>query len=152
VLRSRSGGHRAAAGATVKVDDRWPTPVVTWPRGTSDRQALDFTAHLEGWARRKSRFVLVVDGTQASPLSVAGRTLVVSEMRRLEPALRPYLMGVGLVLDSSVLQGVLTAITWLWTPPFEVRVCGSRSSAMEWASRRLESTRREPSKMPKTHV
>jgi hypothetical protein len=53
---------------------------------------------------------------------------------------KPYLLGCAMVLTSSLMRGVLTALKWLSPPPIPVETFGTREAAETWARAQLQKT------------
>src|SRR5690606_27472498 len=92
----------------------------TCPRVLGPTAVEELRAGYAKLTARRERFVVITDTTLIAEVPSA---LVRKQLAALlnEPEfaseMRRYQVGAGLVVDSVVIRGALTALLWLWTPP-----------------------------------
>lgn len=119
----------------------WPTVHLSWPAGADPTAPAAFVEGLEELLLQRQTFVLLVDCSRAVALGSGERHTIVTGMKKLNPLTGRYLQGVGVLLRSRMQRGVLTAVTWIWAPPFAVETFHGHDAAQAWAEERLNGVR-----------
>ncbi|MCA9600499.1 MAG: STAS/SEC14 domain-containing protein [Polyangiales bacterium] len=80
---------------------------------------------------------LLVDARESRAISPQLRRKLASYMQEQAPMSEKYCRGTALVMHSSILRGVLTALLWMYEPPFPIRVFEGFDTARAWLAERL---------------
>jgi hypothetical protein len=107
----------------------WATPPSTLREGEIE-QVL---AELETQVRSGARYVLVFDLTNAALPDAVQRQKLAAHVRENEQDIRRSVRGIGVVLTSSLVRGIVTAIFWVAPPPVPYRFFATRAEAATWA-------------------
>lgn len=99
-----------------------------------DRVLADLSVEL----RRGSPYVLLFDLTRAEMPNAMQRQKLTAHIRDNAPRIKRWIRGVGVVLASPVVRGVVTAIFWVAPPEAPYRFFATRVEAADWASSLLE--------------
>ena len=147
---------QSAQGLFTRIDtdySRWPVVVVRAPSTSVSDEAIDafmeeFEAEVD---RRGSRFAIVLDLRQAAGgFSPTQRRSMVQKLRASDDQ-REQVAG-AFVFDSTLMRGVLTAVLWLRTPPYPIKVFADPIDAVTWCEGHCEgqgiSTGDSPMEMP----
>ena len=78
------------------------------------------------------RYALVLDLSIAPPMPPRQRQLLTDQMRAAEGELAIDCVGTALVFRSPLMRGLLTAIFWLFKPPYPTRAFASADPARAW--------------------
>ncbi len=105
----------------------------------NDREAEEFAAgiHRMGTLTRDEDIV-VLDICYDLPLPTPMHRKLIADAVEAIPD-KSHVMGHALVSNSSVAQGVLTAINWFVKPVFPEKVFGDPQSGVAWLSAQLPS-------------
>jgi hypothetical protein len=121
---------------------RAPLYVVRFPVAVTDAE-LDriFLQFRDVWKRQE--VIGVICDVSHSSLSPVQRKNVAQEMSRERRHYARWVAGWAVIVQSTVARGTLTALTWIATPPFELKVFGDSAVAEAWATERLYVLRRD---------
>jgi hypothetical protein len=116
-----------------------PVIIVRWPAELSSDEVR---AHFEEVRAilRDGRRAFVIDMRAAKPASASLRKLAASDLYEIFADLgRMYIAGVAHVIDSPIVQGLLTAVYWLSPPPFPTLNTRDEHEAVSWAHETLKA-------------
>lgn len=115
---------------------RAPFYVVRFPQSVTDADVAGVLARMrEVWKLRQK--VVVVCDVADSALTPRQRKLVTDEMKAEAENYSRWVGGWAIVVRSAVSRHTLTALTWMSSPPFELRVFETLDIAHAWATQRL---------------
>jgi hypothetical protein len=124
---------QAFVDSTPYDDSDWPIVRVRPPPPRSEAEV--FRRHLGniGLAfARKQPFGLLVDARGFPPLSPTERRMVAERVRENQVASGGLLKGIGVVMDSRMGRGILTAIQWIARPMYPMAAFETESDARRW--------------------
>lgn len=119
----------------VRIDwEQWPVMRVTPPPyHLSDEALLDFLdAYDELTSGCSGRYGLVLDLRSAAHLGVSQRRKLTERLSAQRDALGSRCAATALVFSSVVLRSMLSAIVWLFRPPYPTRAVASLEEAESW--------------------
>ncbi len=119
-------------------DLEWPLLIIKASGESSDRDLDRYIATLSEALSRCERHVVVVDASEGQNLKSTHRKRVAAWNQANEPALKKYRAGLVLVTESAVLRGLITAVYWLFPPPFPYRTADSIDDARSWGFKQLK--------------
>lgn len=119
--------------------ERWPIAVCRAYGESTDDDLRAYTGRLSELLAREQRHVLIVDASGAKTLKGTHRQMVAEWNKANAEKLAKYRVGLVLVTRSAVLRGMITAVYWVFTPPFPYKAVDSIDSAFVWARERLTS-------------
>lgn len=95
----------------------------------------EYKQHLEDLIevvqRRRMAYTFIVD-SNVSGFSAEHRRISVEHMKKYETELQRWQRAVALVTRSTLQRGFLTAITWVYTPPYPFKAFASLDDASSW--------------------
>jgi hypothetical protein len=92
--------------------------------------------------KKRKRIVLLVDASN-SRLTAQQRKLMVTRMKEHEDEFRHWVACGVLVIESALARGTLTALLWMFRPPYEQKVFQTIESARAWALDRVAEIERQ---------
>jgi len=105
----------------------------------SDPEIDELLAELEGHLAGATPYVLLFDLTRAGTPNALQRRKLAMHMRKNTSRIRRTVRGVGVIVQSSVARGIITAIFWIAPPPVPHRLFTARAEATEWADSLIQS-------------
>jgi hypothetical protein len=124
----------------IEVDEElWPLVTIRYhgPRSEADWEAM-FATYARMHARRE-RFVTINDTTNSTLPSALERALIGKYAKEYEVASKRDLVATCMVIESTVMRGVLTAIHWVYHPGYKFFVCGTMREAYATTARQLRA-------------
>ncbi len=121
--------------ARVLIDDsQWPLVLITWPEHPVTDEDVDvFVAERRKQVPRGKHVTLhLTEG--GSGLRSRQRRRMAEYLREDAELVRGRLLASALVARNPVIRGMITALSWLTSPPFTQRVFADRASAEAWLS------------------
>ena len=113
---------------------------VTFPASTSDDKLNRYCRAVEHWSTRVDFSVgWVMDLSRVSAVPAQQRASFAKYMERMKSFDERWTQVCALVLPNAMLRGVVTAIFWLYRPPFEPRAFADVETALHWARSGLAS-------------
>jgi hypothetical protein len=133
------GGNFAIVAHPMLEEDGWPLAVTTWPARVTEDELRGYFERLKRLFEKRTPFVHILDGRSATPESTSARLrgLATDFQRGLDPRQRALVLGEAYIVDSAFLRGVLTALGWVFPPPWPRESFRDRASAEAWARGRL---------------
>ncbi|MCB9603372.1 MAG: hypothetical protein H6724_15015 [Sandaracinus sp.] len=117
----------------IRVDDvAFPLVVVSLPSSWSEDEWESYLARMRTYPSRRERYVTLTDARGAGTPSAAQRKRAAQVMAEDEALSKRFNVANGLVFESALLRGMLTAITWLTPPPVPMQTFASPRQALEW--------------------
>ena len=112
---------------------RWPLVQVHWPK-TLDREFVDaFLSATASLSRRGEAYAIVINKHDAPLPTAANRKMIADRISQNPPPGVGTLVASAVALQSSLLRGALTAISWLLKRKYPVRAFTSHTAAIRWA-------------------
>ena len=116
------------------------------PSGTpSDEELAEalraITEFLEGELRAQRRGVMIVDMSRAGALRAGQRRIASDWMKDNNHIYKHVAIGSALIIASSIVRGVLTALLWVSPIDMPYESCSNLDDAVRWAITRLEAER-----------
>jgi hypothetical protein len=124
-------------GAPVIDESEWPLVVVIYPRIMRIDEEEKYYERLAGYLDRGERFAVLLDARPADVPNALERARIVAFWQKTAKLSARYLAGVALVVKTTLGRGVLSAVLWLYTPPFAIRTFSSLFEARKWLGERL---------------
>lgn len=123
--------------------------VVRLPSPASLPDLFAFCAAREEWAKTQVgpvAFVFDISKLTTKDASGRPRAVFVEHLKRFEEYDKQHTCAVGIVADSAVARGIVSAVFWLQSPCFAYDVVPTIDEAIVFAKARLEvASRRRPS-------
>ena len=116
---------------------RWPLVKVRWPETLDSEFVHAFLNATASLSRRGEAYAIVVDGHDAPLPTAAERKMIADRISQNPPPGTGTLVASAAVLQSSLLRGALTAISWLVKRKYPVRAFTSHAAAVRWAEAEL---------------
>jgi hypothetical protein len=111
-----------------------PLYQVTFPARASDEKLLAYCRAVANWSTQVAYPVVwLMDLSHVEQVSAQQRAMFAKYMRSMEAFDRLYTKGSALVLPNAFIRGVMTAIFWLYSPPFLHRIFAERGEGLAWA-------------------
>lgn len=107
----------------------WVVP----PSKLSDPDLDSILEALRGHLALAIPYVLIFDLTRAGLPNALQRQRLSSHVRDHSEAIRRSVRGIGVLLTSPVVRGMVTAIFWVAPPPVPHRLFSARAEAIAWA-------------------
>lgn len=118
-------------------ENEWPLLIIEASGESSDEDLDRYIGTLSKVLARCEPHVVIVDATRGQNLKGTHRRRVAAWNQQNEVALKKYRVGLVLVTESSVLRGLITAVYWLFSPPFPYVTANSIEEARRWAYHKL---------------
>ncbi len=117
-------------------DDRdWPLLRVKWPPEVNTEEIDAHFDEMLQYARRNEKFVVLVDARQGQSMDARARKRVAQRLEAI--AQEGEVVATAFIASSSLARGVITALNWLFTPPFPSKVFTGSAAGEAWARERL---------------
>src|SRR5690606_5538392 len=86
--------------------------------------------------------VIVVDVSRVERSEPRNRKRIIEGIGELTGLMETRLVAQAYVTDRTLIRAALTAVSWLYTPPWPVQVFARRAEADHWLHERLEEAQR----------
>ena len=128
-----------AMAVKLQIDEgNWPKVYVTWPsEPLTDEEFRRGVMVMSDMTRRGQPFVVLHDGRKAARPSPTQRSFAAQRQKADAEHSRLWLKGSALVVASPVIAGVVTAINWVFPPPYPQKVFATLGDAEEWIQSQL---------------
>lgn len=133
--------------SVVEIDDsRWPRVYLKWPAGAlSSAEFERVVLQLSSYARRGQPYVTILDARVAARPTPLQRSFAAERQRLDADYSRRWLRGSAIIVSNPLLVGVVTAINWVFPPPYPQKIFASPAAAEAWADGQLAEQRRDAS-------
>jgi hypothetical protein len=111
------------------------------PSKLTDVAVSSILRELEARLARNVRHVLIFDLSRTGTPTPVQRQLLAAHMKKNRELIRRNVQALGVVVPSSLLRGVLTAIFWIEAPPVPHLIFGTATEAATWARAQMRSMR-----------
>jgi len=127
----------------VEIDDRrWPRVYVKWPEeAVSDEEFKRAVAQLSSYTRRGQPYVTILDARIAVRPTPLQRAVAAEATRVDAPHSSRWLRASAIIVSNPVLVGVVTAINWMYKPPYPQKIFASPEAAEAWCTTLLNESR-----------
>ena len=123
-------------------DSEAPLYILTYPADNEDEELIKRHDEIADWYETVDRPIAwVVDCTGIQKATATQRKIVSEHTDKILPYSKRFNMGTGIVITSSWVRGLLTAIFWLSPPPFPYKIFDTVEHAKAWSRARLNQTR-----------
>lgn len=126
---------RSSANPFTMDDRRWPLVHIKSPQ--SDVNVESFFALIDVCLKKKTMFGAVHDIRGLPPLNALQRKKFSDYISSKPALLKAYIAALGVVVNSGIERGIVTAVLWVSPVPFPVRVFGSMEEAEVWVREHL---------------
>lgn len=110
-----------------------PIWVTHLPASGSDEELGAFLDQREAWIKAATaRYGWIVDMTHLLKATPSQRRMFADHLGRVRDAQREHCFGVAVITPQAWMRGVLTAITWFQSLPYEVKTFGSHEDGLAW--------------------
>jgi len=129
---------------TITFDEsRWPLVVVRYGVNVDENEFEELLSRLDKNVRRtaaaRQKTTLIYDSTSGYQASPRIRKRQAEWMKANADITRLNCVGIGFVIDSSLVRGILTAILWLSDMPAPYTVVGTFAEAEQWCEKQLSA-------------
>ncbi len=119
-------------------DSEAPLYVMTYPPQNTDQDLIDRHAEIGEWYKTVDKPIAwVVDCTNIAKAPATQRKIVSNHEKMTKPYAERFNAGVGIVITSDWVRGLLTAIFWISPPPYAYKVFATKEQAKIWAKEKL---------------
>jgi hypothetical protein len=129
-------------------ESQWPKVHIKWPRSAlTDDEFRRAVTRLSDFTRRKQPYVTILDARDATRPTPLQRRFAAEQQRLDAEYSSRWLRGSAIVVSNPVLVGVVTAINWIFPPPYPQKIFASIAAAEAWVDIQLgvhHSTRIAP--------
>ena len=129
----------------VEIDHPWvshkhlPIYEFTFPAEANEEELAAFVRAREEWATRAHYPVAwVVELSNLRKANAKQRRVFAEHLKRFENHDVQWNGGSALIVPSSWLRGLVTAVFWISPPKFPHQAFAKRSDALEWAQLQLD--------------
>jgi hypothetical protein len=125
--------------ARVEIDEGgWPVVRIRWPAGAlTDEEFKRAVTQLSGYTRRGQAYGTILDAREATRPTPLQRGFAAERQRLDADYSRRWLRGSAIVVSNPVLVGVVTAINWVFPPPYPQKIFASWPAAEAWIAEQL---------------
>ncbi len=110
----------------------WPVAVVRFhDRPWTDEDVADFLADLQHSYDQDQKFVFIVDARIRNLMNAGQRQQLVDYMKEVRHLAEKNLVSMGLIIDSAVVRGCFTAVTWIYKPFWDLKIAATAEEATE---------------------
>jgi hypothetical protein len=107
---------------------------VTFPATTSDDKLRGYCHSVEKWsAQVRYPVAWLMDLSRVTHVSAQQRAIFAKYMQSMRTFDEQYTRGSALVLPSTLLRGIATAVFWLYEPTFPHRTFAECEEGLSWA-------------------
>ena len=138
-------GHEVAT-EYLEIDHPWVShrhvPIYEWtfPSEAADEELDAFVRAREEWATRAHYPVAwVVELSNITKANAKQRRVFAEHLKRFEEHDVQWNGGSALIVPSSWLRGLVTAVFWISPPKFRHQAFAKRTDALEWAQLQLDA-------------
>lgn len=107
---------------------------------STDRDVAERIAFVHRHLERREPIALIFDSSQSRPLTASQRRQWTDWLSAHDVLIRRYAVGVAIVVTSTLVRGVFTAVFWLWKPPMPYTIVGTVRDAETWTRERLAAS------------
>ncbi|MGZ3441942.1 MAG: hypothetical protein ACXVDD_20620 [Polyangia bacterium] len=119
-------------------ESRWPRVYATWPaKPLNDEEFEQMVLAMSRLSTRGEPFVIIHDARRASRPTPKQRAFAATQQELDAERTKRYLRGTALVVSSSLIASVVTAINWIAPPPYPQKFFSTLNAAEAWATERL---------------
>jgi hypothetical protein len=136
--------------ARVEIDDaRWPRVYVRWPSSAlSDDEFQRVVLQLSAYTRRGQPYATIVDARHATRPTPLQRSFAAERQRLDAEHSQRWLRGSAIIVSNPLLVGVVTAINWVFAPPYPQKIFASSFAAEAWVDEQLSPGRGDSPERP----
>jgi hypothetical protein len=138
-------GHKVAT-EYLEIDHPWVShrhvPIYEWtfPSEATDEELDAFARAREEWATQAHYPVAwVVELSNLTKANAKQRRAFAEHLKRFEEHDVQWNAGSALIVPSSWLRGLVTAVFWISPPKFPHQAFAKRMDALEWAQLQLDA-------------
>lgn len=118
-------------------ETKWPIVICKAVGDSTDEDISTYTQVLRSYLDRREHHVVVVDARNGKSLNSRHRRQVAEWNKANARSLSVYRGALILVTPSTLLRGMITAVYWLFPPPFSYRAVETMEDAISEAQRTL---------------
>jgi hypothetical protein len=128
---------------------RAPIYRVNFPATTSDDSLRGYCRAVEKWSGQvRYPIAWVMDLSRVTSVSAQQRAAFAKYMAAMRKFDEQYTRASALILPSTLLRGIATAVFWLYEPTFPHRSFADHDEALSWAREALGDMPARPSLRP----
>jgi hypothetical protein len=116
----------------------WPILVATYAQTMTREEGEAFYAALHAYLERNQRFGVLLDARPADIPTATERARIVRFMKETSATSARLTAGIAVVMKTTGGRGVLTAVLWLYAPPFPIRAFSTLADGRRWLRERLD--------------
>lgn len=121
--------------AIVVDSSMWPLVRIVYPPSFDDADYRKLIARLNELLDRKQPFVLLQDTRGGGTPNAVQRKLTTEWYVEREAALKQYVRGSAMIVQSAAVRGVITALLWVKPPPFAATTTATEGEAFAYLRR-----------------
>ncbi len=120
---------------------RWPVVVIRAAAyEISDEQFKEAMHHFGDEIRkRQGLYAMVVDTIGSYKLRPSQRRILTNYLKQEEELTKEFCAGQAMVMKSSLVRGIMTAVFWMYKPPYETKVFTKFDEAVACARQMVEA-------------
>ena len=128
----------------IEIDHPWfsndlmPIHRWTFPSEATDEELRVSIRAREDWAiRARYPMAWVIDLSNVTKAPATQRRALAEHLKRFGELSGPWYAGSALIVPTSWLRGLVTAVTWISPPKFPYQVFSEPTDAERWATKQL---------------
>lgn len=110
----------------------WPVVVIRFPaRPWTDQDVDDFIADLQHTYAEERPHGQIVDARIRHLMNAGQRQKLVDFVLGAQPQVERLLVSMAVIIDSAMVRGALTAVTWIVKPYWDLKVVATPEEGLE---------------------
>ena len=96
--------------------------------------------------KRQGLYAMVIDTIGSHKLPPSQRRILTDYLKQEEELTKKFCAGQAMVMKSSVVRGIMTAVFWMYKPPYETKVFTNIDEAIACGHKMVEARARAEGK------
>jgi hypothetical protein len=110
---------------------------VRWRRQATEAESRSLMAEIEKYWERRERYAAVIETHPAVNADARHRALWGEWHEQNRKSLEAYCVGLAITLDSPVMRGLMTAISWFSKDSYPMKYVSDVHAGRAWARERI---------------
>jgi hypothetical protein len=110
---------------------------VRWKRQATEAESQALMEQIAGYWERRERYAAAIETHPAVNADARHRTLWGKWHEQNRKDIETYCVGMAITLDSAVVRGLMTALSWFAKDPYPVKYVADAAAARAWARERI---------------
>ncbi len=114
---------------------------IRWTRQASSAESQELMAEIEKLWAAKKKYCAAIETHPAVNADARHRSLWGEWHAKNKEAISTYCVGMAVTLDSAIVRGLMTAISWFAKDQYPIKYVATAEEARAWARRRIAESR-----------